>query len=193
MRQLNFDNAPLEFQNEDVNFNKLSATPMKTLYVLRHAKSSWDNAKLADFDRPLNNRGETAAPFMGQLMATNGFIPDVIVSSPAVRARETARLAKEAAHISADIVHDERIYEASPRTLQSVVSSINDRFDSAMLVGHNPGMEGIIRLLTGKSEEMPTAALAVVDLDIQKWNEVDSGLGSLRRIVRPRKEMKEHK
>jgi phosphohistidine phosphatase len=166
---------------------------MKTLYVLRHAKSSWDNAKLADFDRPLNDRGEAAAPFMGELMAANGFVPDVIVSSPAVRARETARLAKEAAHVTADIIHDERIYEASPRTLQSVLSSIDDRFDSAMLVGHNPGMEGIVRLLTGRSEEMPTAALAVIDLDIQNWNEVDSGLGSLRRIVRPKKEMKQLK
>src|SRR6187549_3648711 len=125
---------------------------MKTLYVLRHAKSSWDNSKLADFDRPLNERGETTAPFMGEFMAEHGFEPQVIVSSPAVRARETARLAKEAAHFAAGIVHDERIYEASPRTLQTVVSSIEDRFESAMLVGHSPGMEGIVRLLTGKSE-----------------------------------------
>jgi len=163
---------------------------MKTLYVLRHAKSSWDAPELADFDRPLNERGENAAPFVGKFMAVNGFEPQVIVSSPAVRARETARLAKEAAHLSADIIHDERIYEASPRTLQTVASSIDDRFESAMLVGHNPGMEGIVRLLTGRSEEMPTAALAVIDLDIQRWSEIDSGLGSLRRIIRPKHEMK---
>ena len=162
---------------------------MKTLYVLRHAKSSWDTPELADFDRPLNNRGKTAAPFMGEVMTANGFTPDVIVSSPAVRARETARLTKEAAHLKADIIHDERIYEASPRTLKTVASSIDDRFGSAMLVGHNPGMEGIVRLLTGKSEEMPTAALAVIELDIDRWSEIDSGLGSLRRMVRPKEEM----
>src|SRR5689334_12446246 len=135
---------------------------MKTLYVLRHAKSSWDNAELEDFDRPLNDRGESSAPFMGEFMTANGFEPAVIVSSPAVRARETARLVKEAAHMPAEIVYDDRIYEASPRTLQTVAASFDDRFDSAMMVGHNPGMEGFVRLLTGRSEEMPTASLAVI-------------------------------
>ena len=163
---------------------------MKTLYVLRHAKSSWDAPELADFDRPLNERGKLTAPFMGEFMAAKGFVPEVIVSSPAVRARETARLAKEAARIKADIIHDERIYEASSRTLQTVVSSINDRFESAMLVGHNPGMGGLVHLLTGRSEEMPTAGLAVIDLDIEKWSEIDGGLGSLRQMIRPKLEMK---
>jgi phosphohistidine phosphatase len=163
---------------------------MKTLYVLRHAKSSWDNAELADFDRPLNDRGESTAPFMGEFMAANGFEPEVIVSSPAVRARRTAQLAKEGANMPAEIVYDDRIYEASPRTLQTVAASIDDRFDSAMLVGHNPGMEGFVRLLTGRSEEMPTAALAVIDLDIERWAEIDTGLGALRRLIRPKDEMK---
>src|SRR5690349_2238787 len=142
---------------------------MKILYVLRHAKSSWDNSELADFDRPLNDRGEQTAPFMGELMATNGFQPDVILASPAARARETARLAKEAARLNAEIVFDERIYEASPRTLRLVASTIDDQFESAMMVGHNPGMEGFVHLLTGRLETMPTAALAVIDLDIQSW------------------------
>jgi phosphohistidine phosphatase len=163
---------------------------MKTLYVLRHAKSSWDDAELADFDRPLNDRGETTAPFVGELMAENGFEPDLIVSSPAVRARETSRLVKEAAQMPAEIVYDDRIYEASPRTLQIVAASIDDRFASAMLVGHNPGMEGFVRLLTGRSEEMPTTALAVIDLDIERWAEIDTGLGTLRRMIRPKDEMK---
>jgi phosphohistidine phosphatase len=165
---------------------------MKILYVLRHAKSSWDNAEIADFDRPLNDRGESTAPFMGQFMAANGFEPDVIVSSPAVRARETARRVKEAAAMTVEIVYDDRIYEASSRTLQTVAASIDDGFDSAMLVGHNPGMEGFVRLLTGRSEEMPTAALAVIDLDIDRWAEIDSGLGALRTLIRPKDEMKAH-
>jgi phosphohistidine phosphatase len=166
---------------------------MKTLYVLRHAKSSWDKAGLADFDRPLNERGKSAAPFMGEVMATNGFKPGVIVSSPAIRARETAERAKDGGHLQADIIHDERIYEASSRTLQTVVSSIDDEFESALLVGHNPGMEGIVRLLTGRSEEMPTAALAVIDLDIERWSEIDNGLGALRRLIRPKEAMKASK
>jgi phosphohistidine phosphatase len=166
---------------------------MKILYILRHAKSSWDDPDLADFDRPLNDRGRTAAPFMGQLMQREGYVPSIILSSPAVRARETARLAKDAGALDADIQFDERIYEASPQTLRQVVSELGDRFNSALIVGHNPGMEGFIRLLTGKSESMPTAALAVIDLESQAWNDIDSVTGTLRRTIRPKDEMKTFK
>lgn len=163
---------------------------MKTLFVLRHAKSSWDDADLADFDRPLNDRGRSTAPFMGELMEKNGFSPDVILSSPAVRARVTASLAKEAGNINAEIVHDESIYEASMVTLLKIASGIDDQYRSAMIVGHNPGMEGIVRQLTGRSEAMPTAALAVIDLDVGSWQNIEPGCGILRNIFRPRNEMK---
>lgn len=163
---------------------------MKTLYVLRHAKSSWDDKDLADFDRPLNERGKVAAPFMGRVMRDNALAPRLILSSPAVRARETARLVKEAAGLDAEIKHNERIYEASPQTLKHVASSIDDRFESAMLVGHNPGMEGFVHFLTGEQQSMPTASLAVIDLDIAGWDQIGKGTGKLRRIIRPRDEMK---
>jgi phosphohistidine phosphatase len=163
---------------------------MKTLYVLRHAKSSWENSDLADFDRPLNERGKTAAPFMGSVMKEGELSPGLIISSPAVRARETARLVKEAAGFDAAIEHDEQIYEASPQTLKQVVSSIDDRFESAMIVGHNPGMEGFVRLLTGKLESMPTGSLAIIDLDIPDWESLGKGSGSLRKIIRPKEEIR---
>ena len=163
---------------------------MKTLLVLRHAKSSWDDPELADFDRPLNDRGNASAPFMGRLIASNDLDPDVIYSSPAVRARETASLVKERGDLDARIVHDERIYEASPATLRQVVSEIEDSYRSVMLVGHNPGMEGFIRYLTGKLEPMPTAALAVIDLDISGWQMIDRDRGILRKLFRPKDEMK---
>jgi phosphohistidine phosphatase len=166
---------------------------MKTLYVLRHAKSSWEDRDLADFDRPLNQRGITAAPFMGQLMKKNELAPSLILSSPAVRARETARLVKEAAEFDAEIKHNERIYEASPQTLKHVASSIDDRFDSAMIVGHNPGMEGFVYSLTGKLEPMPTASLAIIDLDISGWDQIGEAAGELRQIIRPKDEMKTFK
>src|SRR5687767_9333300 len=142
---------------------------MKTLFILRHAKSSWDDPDLADFDRPLNGRGKSAAPFMGEVMKREAFEPDVIMSSPAVRARATALLVKESGDLSAEIRFDERIYEASAQALRQVAAGIDDSFRSAMLVGHNPGMEGFVRLLTGGLEPMPTAALAVIDLDIASW------------------------
>ncbi len=163
---------------------------MKTLYILRHAKSSWDDPDLADFDRPLNQRGTQAAPFMGEIMAKDDLIPELIISSPAVRARETARLAKEGGRLSVDIRHDERIYEASPQTLHQVASSADDSYSSLMLVGHNPGMEGFVRYLTGKLEAMPTASLAVIDLDIDSWKDLAVGVGRLRRIIRPKDEMR---
>jgi phosphohistidine phosphatase len=166
---------------------------MKTLYVLRHAKSSWDNAGLADFDRPLNGRGKIAAPFMGQVLEEYEFEPGIILSSPAVRARETARLVKEAAALDAEIKYNERIYEASPQTLLQIAASLDDRFTSAMIVGHNPGMEGFVRVLTGRLESMPTASLAVIDLDVMGWEQIGAGVGKLRRIIRPKDEMKRFK
>jgi len=162
---------------------------MKTLFLMRHAKSSWDDAGLSDFERPLNERGIRAAPFMGKFMRERGFDPAIILSSPAVRAMQTAQLVREAAKFSSDIHFDERIYEASPRTLLEVVSEIDDLCETAMLVGHNPGIEGFIRLLTGALEPMPTAALAVIDLDINYWNEIVDGCGQLRNVFRPRDEM----
>lgn len=163
---------------------------MKTLYILRHAKSSWDDASLADFDRPLNGRGERAAPFMGKLMRKKGLLPDVVLSSPAARAKSTAKLAAKSAELDGKVSFDDRIYEASPQSLRQVVSEVDKACDSAMLVGHNPGLEGFIRFLTGVDESMPTAALAVIELDIEKWNDLDNGCGELQAIFRPRDEMK---
>ncbi len=163
---------------------------MKTLFVLRHAKSSWNEPELADFERPLNGRGLKAAPFMGELMGKQGFEPYVILSSPAARAAETARLVKKAGKLDAEIFLKHQIYEASPHTLREVVSETDDVFASVMLVGHNPGIEGFIRFLTGGVEPMPTAALAVIDLEIDIWEKIDDGCGRLRKIYRPKDVMK---
>jgi phosphohistidine phosphatase len=162
---------------------------MKTLFLLRHAKSSWKEVDVADFDRPLNERGGRAAPFMGRLLRERGFTPDIIVSSPARRARKTARLFKGAGEYTAPLVFDERIYEASPTTLLYIAAEADDSKGSIMLVGHNPGMEEAARVLTGQTEPMPTAAIAVIDLDIDSWKDIAAGRGSLRAIFRPGDEM----
>jgi len=159
---------------------------MKRLYVLRHAKSSWDDASLADYDRPLNDRGLETAPFMGRLMRERGYLPDAVLSSPAKRARKTAKLASEAAGVKSSILFDEQIYEASPQTLVKVLSAVDDKAGSAMVVGHNPGMEGLIRFLTGETAAMPTAGLAVIDLDIENWSEIDHMSGTLVEVLRPK-------
>ena len=162
---------------------------MKKLFVLRHAKSSWDDSSLADFDRPLNQRGMRAAPFMGELMARQSLSPAIILSSSAERARATAELVKGSANFAAEIRFDARIYEAIPQGLRQVVAELDDAINSAMLVGHNPGIEGFIRYLTGQLESMPTAALAVIKLNIDNWNAIDDGCGELQNLFRPKAEM----
>ncbi|MGI9055202.1 MAG: SixA phosphatase family protein [Pyrinomonadaceae bacterium] len=163
---------------------------MKTLFIMRHAKSSWDDPDLSDFERPLNNRGLKTAPLMGELMSKNNFTPQIIISSPAIRAKQTANLVKKSAGFDAEIFFDERIYEASPMRLSEVISDVEDEYDSAMIVGHNPGFENLVRVLTGKLEPMPTAALAVVDLEINSWKEVNAETGTLRKLIRPKDEQK---
>lgn len=162
---------------------------MKTLLLLRHAKSSWDDTSLSDFERPLNARGAKAAPFMGGLMRRRELIPGTILSSPAMRARHTAELVQQAGAFDAEITLVDNIYEASPGNLRHAVAEIDDEFTTALLVGHNPGIEGFIRYLTGKLEPMPTAALAVIELEVDSWCDVDDGCGKLKAVVRPRDEM----
>ena len=163
---------------------------MKKLYILRHAKSSWERPDLPDFDRELNHRGLIAAPFMGELIARKEYLPDLIISSPAKRASQTAIIVKESSGSNAELKFDERIYEASLQALRQVVSEVGDETNSAMIVGHNPGIEGFIKYLTGKSEPMPTAALASVTLNISKWSDLFADCGDLQEVIRPKEEMK---
>ena len=159
---------------------------MKTLYVLRHAKSSWDDCSLSDFERPLNERGIKTAPLMGKEMKKNDFVPEIIICSTAKRAEQTAKLVKDSAEFDAEIMFEEAIYEASVTTLLHIVSEIDNEFDSALIVGHNPGFENLVRVLTGKVEAMPTAGLAVINLEIESWNEINTESGNLREFIRPK-------
>ena len=159
---------------------------MKTLLLLRHAKSSWDIPSQADFDRPLNGRGLRAAPLVGKFIRGEKIAPDLLLSSPAQRARQTVALVREAARLDAPLRFDERIYEASTATLVEVVSQIEESASVALLVGHNPGFEGLLSFLTGEDERMPTAALAEISLDVEKWSKVHEGCGSLERLIKPR-------
>lgn len=159
---------------------------MRRLLLLRHAKSSWDEPDLSDFDRTLNARGLEASHFMGELIAGRGFAIDLIVSSPARRAALTASLVKENGGLNAELRYDERIYEASPQTLLQIASNFDDAFRNIMLVGHNPGIEGFIGLLTGTFEPMPTAALALIDLEVKRWSDLKGSTGKIDTVIRPK-------
>jgi len=159
---------------------------MKTLLLLRHAKSSWDDPALRDFERPLNERGLRAAPLMGRFISKRKLRPDLVLSSPAERARQTAGLVLEAARLTAPVRFDERIYEATAARLVEVVSQIEESVETALLVGHNPGMEELIGLLTGETRRMPTAALARLALDTDKWAKLREGAARLEELTKPK-------
>jgi phosphohistidine phosphatase len=163
---------------------------MKTIKLMRHAKSSWDNPDLADFDRPLNQRGLRDAPFMGSVIYNNNLGPGLIISSPAKRAKQTAILVKETAGVNTPITYHDQIYEASPTTLLKVVSELPDEYNNILLIGHNPGIEGFIKLLTGEIQSMPTAAFANINLNIAKWSQIEAGCGTVEVIARPKELMK---
>ncbi|HEY0098306.1 MAG TPA: histidine phosphatase family protein [Pyrinomonadaceae bacterium] len=157
---------------------------MKTIHLLRHAKSSWKDPGQSDFERPLNGRGREAAPLVGQFMLQKKVRPNLILSSPAERARQTAALVIKAANLDAELRFDERIYEADAARLLEVVSQIDEAAGVALLVGHNPGMEDLLTTLTGERHAMPTAALARIILDVEKWGKVREGAGRLDWLVR---------
>ena len=159
---------------------------MRTLYLLRHAKSSWDDPALADFDRPLNERGRRSAPLIAGFMREKGIRPDLVISSPAVRARQTAELVAGTEGIDVPIKFDERIYEAHPLDLLKVVRGADESIAELMLVGHNPGLEELTERLTGERERLPTAALVRIELHADDWPQVEEGCGRLDWVVTPR-------
>ena len=160
---------------------------MKTLLVLRHAKSSWNNPALDDHERPLNNRGQRDAPRMGQLMRQHGLIPDLVLSSDAVRARLTTEAVAEAARYEGDVLWDPRLYLASKADILSLLPTVRENAETVMIVGHNPGLEQLVAQLTGEWQDLPTATLAEIGLPIDHWRDLTlSTRGTLVGVWRPR-------
>lgn len=159
---------------------------MKTLFLMRHAKSSWNNVALSDFERPLNERGFRAASLMAKYMQENGLVPELIICSPALRAKTTAKIIQMEAHVAGELLFDSTIYEASVGDLFAVLQNLDDAFSSVLLVGHNPGMEGLNGNLTGEFQPFPTAALAKINLEIEDWKSLKPFAGKLETIVKPR-------
>jgi len=145
---------------------------MKTLLVLRHAKSSWSDPALDDHERPLNKRGRRDAPRMGELVREYHLIPDVVISSDAVRARLTAEAVVEAARCAGGILLDQRLYMAGPADILSLLRTVGEKAETVMIVGHNPGLEELVAQLTGERQDLPTAALAQIVLPIDQWRDL---------------------
>lgn len=159
---------------------------MKTLFLLRHAKSSWKDASLSDFERPLNERGQHAAPLIGEFMRQQKMRPDLILCSPAERASQTAALVCQAAALKAELRYDERIYAATVPRLCTIVAEIDESVEKVLLVGHNPGLEELLESLTGEVRHMPTATLSHIALNIERWIETREQCGELIKMVKPK-------
>lgn len=160
---------------------------MKRLFIIRHAKSSWDNLSLDDYDRPLNERGLKNAPFMGQVLKQKEILPDIIISSPAKRAMHTAELIANEIGYEKAITPNEYIYEAYVNVLQEIVSYIYDEHDTAFLVGHNPGVTALAYMLGDFKEEMPTCAIVEIEFDCNSWMDVSKQNAKLVAYEYPKK------
>ena len=160
---------------------------MKSLLLLRHAKSSWKNPGLADHDRPLKKRGRRDAPKMGRLLLREGLVPGLILTSSATRARQTAQAVATACGESVEPRSFRELYSAEPEDYALLLRSLPDGNDTVLVVGHNPTLEELLELLTGARAILPTAALARVELPIERWGELAlDGKARLVRVWRPR-------
>lgn len=164
---------------------------MKTLLLMRHAKSSWKDSKLADRERPLNKRGRRDAPMMGQMLVDRGLIPQRILSSSALRARQTAEVVAETAEFQGDVTYLDSLYMAEVEVYISELRELPDDVDMAMVIGHNPSLEILLQILSSKIESLPTAVIAHLELPIESWAQLSTHTeGQLAEIWRP-KELRE--
>jgi phosphohistidine phosphatase len=161
--------------------------------VLRHAKSDWADSSLRDFDRPLNDRGRKAARTIGKELRKRKIKPDLVLSSPAERAKQTLERVQDAHGAPFEVTEDRRIYLAEPDVLVDLVQSAPDEAKRLMIVGHNPGLQELVLALATPgelrdeaAEKFPTAALAEIRFEAKSWRDIAPGKGLLEMLLRPR-------
>lgn len=158
---------------------------MKTLLLMRHAKSDWEANYERDHERPLNDRGVRSARAMGGVISRDDLTPDLVVTSTAVRARTTAELAAEAGGWSCEVRLDQRLYSSGADGVVQVAGE-SPPVDTLMLVGHQPTWSILVSVLSGGRVDMKTATVAVIDFEIEAWAELASTQGSLQRVIHAR-------
>jgi phosphohistidine phosphatase len=161
----------------------------RQLTLLRHAKSSWDDAKLKDRDRPLNERGERDAPLMGKRLRARGARPTLIITSPAVRARQTAHIvAREIGYPLEFLQREEELYLASPDEILAVLARQDRSFKDVVVCGHNPGLTDLANRLTGAEiDNIPTTGVVVIGLDLKDWADLTGAQGELLMFDYPKR------
>ena len=163
---------------------------MKTLIIMRHGKSSWKDKKMKDIDRPLKKRGHKDAQQMGTLLCEQELVPQKILCSPAKRTRQTAEELVDKCNFGGEVDYIDSLYMPESSIIMDLVASLPDELERVMVIGHNPGLEGLVQILSGEVESLSTAAVAHLVLPIKSWAEISKEVnGNLVQIYRP-KELK---
>jgi len=159
---------------------------MKTLYLMRHSKALNSSKDSSDFNRPLHPQGEIDAQTMGSRLLVKNPIPEIIISSPAKRALNTAlQVLKELQISKESLITNTNLYLASAQSILTVINNSNKSLNSVCIIGHNPGISELIYLLTGTSMNMTTSAIATIEIDCNNWSEVFHGCGQLVNYEQP--------
>ena len=159
----------------------------KTVFIFRHGKSDWNAAYSTDHERPVAPRGRQAARLMGRFLRHSGQIPDLVITSSAVRARSTAELAAEAGEWPATLQIEPRLYGAHASTIFDLIRAQPESLESVMLVGHEPTCSACVGLLSGRSNvRFPTAAMARIDFDVDSWERIRAESGQLIWLLPPK-------
>lgn len=147
---------------------------MKKVYIIRHAKSSWRDMSLDDYERPLNKRGKRNAPLMGRVLSSKGVEPDLIISSPAFRAKSTAEIIAEEINYTNKILFREEVYEAAANTLHKILLNIDEEVSTLFIIGHNPGLNSLAYRYLNFSQNIPTCGIVEIEFDCKSWKHIDS-------------------
>ena len=160
---------------------------MKKLYLIRHAKSSWRDKTLDDFDRPLNKRGELNAPFMGEKLKKKKVVPDIIISSPALRSKITAQIIAKKVKYSKKIVFNEALYESSVSELYNTLIKVDDENSTLFLVGHNTGINIFVENYVSLYDNVPTCGIVEIEFDCKSWKDISTKNAKLVSFDYPKK------
>jgi len=160
---------------------------MKTLCIIRHSKSSWKDIALDDFDRPLTQKGKDDALFMAKKLSDMDISPNIIISSPSKRAESTVNIMKTQWQYDKEIVYNKKIYDSNMINLKNIIKNLNSNFETAFLVGHNPGLNMLAEDLCDFLKNIATTGIVIINFDCDKWDEISNQNSKFIKYIYPKK------
>lgn len=159
---------------------------MKKIYLIRHAKSSWSDFSLADFDRPLNKRGKKNAPFMGKILKKKNVSPDIILSSSAKRAKKTIKAISKELGCKDKIIFDKNLYACSTQYILNTVVELDNKIETIFIVGHNPELNMFVERFVDFNQNIPTCGIVELEFNCQKWKDINTLNVNLKSFIYPK-------